>query len=93
MIYLDSRYADGSLYKAWDARENKQEYHIAVGRQWPTYSSAYFIYEWIVTDRLDVLANKFLGNSEYWWRILDINPEIIDPLTITPGTQIRIPNA
>ena len=45
MIYLDSRYADGSLYKAWDARENKQEYHIAVGRQWPTYSSAYFIYE------------------------------------------------
>ena len=45
MIYLDSRYADGSLYKAWDARENKQEYHIAVGRQWPQYSTAYFIYE------------------------------------------------
>jgi len=28
-----------------------------------------------------------------WWEIMDINPEILDPFTITPGTQLRIPNA
>jgi hypothetical protein len=28
-----------------------------------------------------------------WWRILDVNPEIINPQEITPGTQLRIPNA
>ena len=93
MIFLDSRYSDGSLVKVWDARQNKQEYHIAVFRQWPSYFVAYNIYEWVETDRLDTLASKFLGDSELWWQILDINPEIIDPMDITPGTKIRIPNA
>ena len=93
MIFLDSRYSDASLYKSWDNRLSKQEYHITVKREWPTYVVPYFNYEWIETDRLDLLANKFLGNSELWWQILDINPEIIDPLNILPGTNIRIPNA
>jgi hypothetical protein len=92
MIFLDSRYADARLYKSWDNRINKQEYHITIRREWPTYVVSFFFYEWVETDRLDLLANKFLGNSELWWQILDINPQIIDPLIITPGTQIRIPN-
>ena len=44
-------------------------------------------------DRLDALANKYLGDSQLWWQILDINPEVINPFNITPGTQLRIPNA
>ena len=28
MIFLDSRYADGTLFKAWHA--GKQEYHLTV---------------------------------------------------------------
>jgi len=39
------------------------------------------------------LAKKFLGNSSLWWKILDINPEIINPQDISAGTQLRIPNA
>lgn len=91
MIYLDSRYADGTLYKAWDARKNY--YNLSVKREWPTYSVQYFVYEWVEGDRLDIVANRFLGDSEFWWQILDINPEINDPFAITPGTQLRIPNA
>jgi prophage DNA circulation protein len=91
MIFLDSRYVDGTLFKAWHA--NKQEYHLTVFREYPDLIQSYFIYEWIETDRLDLLAIKFLGNSGLWWQILDMNPEIINPQTIKPGTQIRIPNA
>lgn len=93
MIFLDSRYADSRLYKSWDNRVNKQEYHITIRREWPAYEIPFFYYEWVETDRLDLLASKFLGNSELWWQILDINSQIIDPLDIPPGTQIRIPNA
>jgi hypothetical protein len=91
MIFLDSRYADGRLTKVWHA--GKQEYHLVVLREWPEYVQSYFIYEWVENDRLDNLAVKFLGNSGSWWEIMDINPEIINPLEISPGTQLRIPNA
>jgi hypothetical protein len=91
VIYLDSRYVDGTLVKTWHAR--KEEYHTVVTREWPLYAQSYFIYEWVETDRLDNLANLYLGNPSLWWEILDLNPEIINPANITPGTQIRIPNA
>jgi hypothetical protein len=91
MIYLDSRYVDGPLFKAWDARKN--EYHLTVFRQWPSLQTAFFIYEWVDGDRLDNLSNKFLNTPELWWKILDVNPEINDPTSIAPGTKIRIPNA
>ena len=91
MIYLDSRYVDGRVFKAWNAR--KQQYDLTVFREWPTYTQSYFIYEWVETDRLDNLATRFLGDSSQWWVIMDINPEIIDPNEIKPGTQLRIPNA
>jgi hypothetical protein len=91
MIFLDSRYSDGRLTKVWHAK--KQEYHLVVLREWPSYVQSYLIYEWVEKDRLDNLAAKYLGNSELWWQIMDINPEIINPLEINPGTQIRIPNA
>lgn len=91
MIYLDSRYVDGSVFKAWHAK--KQEYHLTVFRKWPSFVESFFIYEWVENDRLDNLSMKFLGNSSLWWQIMDINPEIINPETIQPGTQIRIPHA
>lgn len=91
MIYLDSRYADAVVFKAWDSR--KAQYNLTAFRTWPAYSVKYFIYEWVENDRLDNLAVKFLRSPNLWYKILDINPEIIDPTNISPGTQIRIPNA
>jgi nucleoid-associated protein YgaU len=42
-------------------------------------------------DRLDLLAQRYLGDAEAWWRIADANP-VLDPadLTATPGQRIRI---
>jgi hypothetical protein len=91
VIFLDSRYADATIFKAWDSR--KAQYNLTCFRRFPDYTKRYFIYEWVENDRLDNLANRFLSNPTLWFKILDINPEIIDPTSISPGTQIRIPNA
>ena len=88
MIYLDSRYADGPLFKAYDSRTNT--YELTVFRSFPSYRVNYFSYTWV--DRLDRVALQFLGAPTLWWQIMDINPEIIDPLNIPPGTVLRIPN-
>jgi len=90
MIYLDSRYADGPLFKAYDSRTNT--YELTVLRSFPSYRVTYFSYTWVETDRLDRLALRFLGASTLWWQIMDTNPEVIDPLTIVPGTVLRIPS-
>lgn len=90
MIYLDSRYADGTIFKAYDARNGS--YQLTVFRNFPTYTTSFFMYEWVEIDRIDDIALQFLGKSELWWQIMDINPEILDPFNIPPGTQLRIPN-
>lgn len=89
MIFLDSRYVDGTVFKAFDSRN--QSYQLTVFRNFPVYKTSYFIYEWVETDRIDDLALQFLGKSDFWWQIMDINPEILDPFDIAPGTKVRIP--
>ena len=45
-----------------------------------------------VSDRLDVMANKFYGDSSLYWIISTANPQLKQN-TLTPpnGTQLRIP--
>jgi hypothetical protein len=42
-------------------------------------------------DRPDLLAFRYLGAADQWWRIADANP-VLDPreLTATPGRRLRI---
>ena len=91
MIFLDSRYADGTLFKAWNAR--KSQYDLAVFRTWTNEVKSFFIYEWVETDRIDNVATRFYGEPNLWWVILDMNPEILNPQNIPPGTQLRISHA
>lgn len=90
MIFLDSRYAEGNLFKAYNP--TKDQYDLTVFRKFPELVSAITYYEWVVTDRIDLVAAKFYGDPVYWWRIMDMNPEIQNPFEIEPGTLLRIPN-
>jgi len=90
MIFTDSRYIDGTLFKAYDTRTG--DYQLTVFRNWPSYARSYFLYDWVETDRLDNLSLRYLGKAELWWIILDLNPEVLDPFSIAPGTPLRIPN-
>lgn len=44
----------------------------------------------IAGERLDGLAHKYFGEDSYWWVLALIN-KIDYPLSITPGTKLRIP--
>ena len=44
-----------------------------------------------ITDRLDILAYNFYGDSTLYWVIAMANNLTGDSLIPTPGTQIRIP--
>lgn len=45
----------------------------------------------VLGDRLDILANDFYGNTDYWWIIATANSLPGDSLYIEPGIQLRIP--
>ena len=42
-------------------------------------------------DRVDNLAYKFFGDSQYWWVICEMN-DILFPLPLEPGTILRYPS-
>jgi hypothetical protein len=90
VIFSNSRYADGRIFKANDAR--KGNYSVTVLRSFPEQTAKFFYYTWVERDRLDIIANKFLGRADAWWQIMDFNPEILNPSDIQVGTILRIPN-
>lgn len=87
-----SRYYDGQLAQIYN--ETSKSYDIAVFRDFPeNVNETYIEHTWVYGDNLSILANKYLGRAEYWWKIMEINPEITDPFSIEPGNIIRIPYA
>jgi hypothetical protein len=61
----------------------------------PTQPLTYNItmYTWQQEDQIDYLAFSAYGDETQWWRIADVNPEILFWDSVLPGTQIRVPNA
>jgi len=38
------------------------------------------------------IAAKWLGNASLYWRIADLNPQVLYPDEIPMGTRLRIPS-
>ena len=49
------------------------------------------VYTWEEGDRIDYVSHRFFNDSQYWWVIALVNG-ISFPLSIQPGTPLRIPN-
>jgi hypothetical protein len=90
MIYSDSRYAKGLITKVQDPRNGT--YRLAVYRKFPAARAQFYWYDWVQGDRIDKVATDLLGNPGFWWKIMDFNPEILDPFSIPIGTSLRIPS-
>jgi nucleoid-associated protein YgaU len=88
MIANGSRYQSGTVVRMLDSNGVAQ---ISVLRSVPAQAIQYSLYTWQQGDRPDSVAAKTLGDPSLWWEIFDINPELINPLNIPPGTIIRIP--
>lgn len=91
MIFLDSRYAEGTIFKAYHSV--KDTYELTVFRNFPTKVSEFYYYEVLEGQRIDEIASEIMGDSESWYSIMDFNPEILNPQEIAPGTLLRIPYA
>jgi nucleoid-associated protein YgaU len=91
-VFRSSRYYTG------DAQQIKNKttglFNWTVYRDFPGATQiSYIDYTWVDGDRIDYLADVFLGNGTLWWKIMDINPTIQDPFSIKEGTVIRIPRS
>jgi hypothetical protein len=42
-------------------------------------------------ERIDLTADRFLGDASNWWTIADVNPERLWWGDLPPGTVIRVP--
>lgn len=89
-IALQSRYQQGTLVRLPDSSGT---FNLSVLRTVPASQSSFTLYIWQAGDRPDLVAQEQLGNPSLWWAIFDINPGLIYPLNIAPGTVIRIPTA
>ncbi|MES1241332.1 MAG: LysM peptidoglycan-binding domain-containing protein [Acidobacteriota bacterium] len=41
-------------------------------------------------DTLEALADRYLGSSQFWKRLADLNREILNPDRIEPGQRLRV---
>lgn len=58
----------------------------------PVVTTFQYVYHTVTyVDRIDTIAASFLGNPALWYLIAQVNPQIIDFLSLTPGTTLRIP--
>lgn len=90
MIERVSRYYDGPL--AQPTKKYTNEPTIAVFRKFPESTVTFYMeYTWKEGDSLAALSEAVGPGSKYWWNILDINPNITDPFSLTPGTKIYLP--
>jgi len=44
-------------------------------------------------DRIDILAERFLGDAELWWVLADYNPQMLFYEDLPANTILRVPGA
>jgi hypothetical protein len=37
------------------------------------------------------MAGRMYENESEWWQVMDVNDEILDPMSLAPGMTVRIP--
>ena len=72
-----------------DTVTGKRNYATAIFQSIPPTENDTFI----ITsdgDRLDLLANRFYGDSSLWW-VIAVTNGLSDSFFVPPGTRLRIP--
>jgi nucleoid-associated protein YgaU len=85
-----SRYYTGPLAQTKD--KYTDSFNISVFRDFPKNQEVtYVLYTWKDGDTLTALADSVYMSPKFWWKIMEINPEIEDPMRIYPGTILKVP--
>ena len=89
MILVGSRYQTVPVFYMLDGRSGKTQATVLRDNQYtaPSYNSA----SWPDGARLDFVAYRTTNGSGYWWKIMDQNADIIDPMSLDYGMIITLP--
>lgn len=86
-VYKGSRY-DGALLNI----DSNSVLSISFNRTYIEPEESDYIIQVTAGDRLDILAERFYGDSQLQWIILYANPQYDSPLDIKAGDYLVIPN-
>ena len=89
MIYIGSRYQDVPVVYLLDGRTGTT--HATILRATPTTNVSFLSTRWRAGIRLDRLASNLYGAESEWWRVMDVNDDILNPMSLAPGMTVRIP--
>ena len=90
-LYNGSRYADVNTRDSILVRSDGARIRTLLRYPSTTGTLSVTYYVWKRGDRLDRIAAAYLGSPSLYYRILDLNPDIIDGNQIEPGTRVRLP--
>ncbi len=86
MIGLDSRYAACVLYV-----DGNVEFLGTRPSIDPSPRPDDIFHTIVESDRIDLIAHRYLGNSSLWWVICDYN-DVFFPLELETGSILRVPS-
>jgi hypothetical protein len=89
-IYDGSRYTNVYVYTDnWEGKEVTAFHNRTINK---INNEESYKHTWIEGDRLDILANRYYGDPQHWWFILDANPRFMQEHEIQNGDTLFIPS-
>lgn len=88
MISSKSRYANSKIVTQSVNGKDVRYITPSAGQSF-TFQFNYYVING--SDRIDNIANAFLGDPQQWHLIADANPQVMQWFNLVPGTVIRIP--
>ena len=90
-LFKDSRYSDINSRDEILVDQSGTRYRTLFRYPATTGTRTVKYYVWRRGDRIDRIAAQYLGSSSDYYKIMDLNPEILDASQIEPGTRVRLP--
>lgn len=87
MIHVGSRYIHTPIY----ARSG-QSFIFNIREKFKFNPENATYYTVVQGDSIDGIANKFYGNANLYWAIMDANPKLMSELDISAGDVLMIPD-
>lgn len=92
MIYIGSRYEKQPVFYTIDSRSGNTRPTVVRTYVRPRRSTRPTeTIRWQEGARLDRVSQALFGSADRWWRLMDANPDILDPMTVTAGALVVLP--
>lgn len=92
MIVIGSRYEREEVFYTLDARSGSTRPTVMRSATNPSrYAPPSKAVKWQSGIRLDQISGSRWGSPDRWWVLADANPDLLDPMSLTPGATILLP--